>query len=128
MFLSKLCRVSFLTTSSDILAELNYPHSGLAAVQETMPYPRSKRSETLSNGFVQREPMDYYHLQLYLRKRLNEMHSNLYAKARTCPEPMNATIFLLTYRSTHGSSLDFGFDPGVQRRSTGAIPEGVPME
>ncbi|KAF2152470.1 hypothetical protein K461DRAFT_226348 [Myriangium duriaei CBS 260.36] len=72
---------SALQLESDILAELDYPHSGLASVQDQIPYPSAPGAAVpLSNNRTM-TPMQYYVLQLYLRKRLNQMHVNVYAKA-----------------------------------------------
>ncbi|PNS20731.1 hypothetical protein CAC42_2976 [Sphaceloma murrayae] len=77
---------SALQLESDILAELDYPVSGCTDLQGSIPYPR----ETLRDGdyesnreYEQQQRTrltESYNKQLYLRKRLNEMHSELYGK------------------------------------------------
>lgn len=66
---------SALQLESDILAELDYPHSAIASYN--MRYPCV--TGVLEAGRKDL-PLNYYNLQLFLRKALNEMHSNVYGK------------------------------------------------
>lgn len=75
-----MCIGADFTLASDILAEMDYPHSGIASLQDAMPYPQTwTGEEDLS------KVMQSYVNQLYLRKRLNYMHNNIYGKSCTCP-------------------------------------------
>ncbi|KAF2227877.1 hypothetical protein BDZ85DRAFT_8841 [Elsinoe ampelina] len=69
---------SALQLESDILAELDYPHSGLAALQSSLPLPR-KALATL-DGYDFSRALEFYHKQLFLRSRLNEMHAEIYGR------------------------------------------------
>lgn len=69
---------------SDILAEFDYPHSGLCAHEAALPYPRLRFCEdaTAQGDAEGNRKIEHHYLgQLYLRKRLNEMHANLYGKS-----------------------------------------------
>lgn len=75
---------SCLQLESDILAEMDYPHSGLSQYEDRLSYPGNVVSEdNFSTGFdrsfAERDNVaSYYSAQLFLRKRLNRVHSNLY--------------------------------------------------
>ena len=63
-----------LTLSSDLIAELPLPPSGLLSYEDDMPHPNM----SLLEGFDQRV-LDSYPGQLYLRTHLNSIHRMFYA-------------------------------------------------
>lgn len=73
-----------LTLCSDILAELDYPHSGLSAMEGTVNWPNNVLDEEASRKIVSETATDldminiYYSAQLFLRKHLNQIHTRLY--------------------------------------------------
>lgn len=86
---------SCLQLESDILAELDYPHSGLSRYEERLPLPGSISSEQELNefagrsGVVEKEKngistiMAFYSAQVFLRKRLNRIHAAIYGASGT---------------------------------------------
>lgn len=77
--------VTGLKYISDILAELDYPHSGLSAYEEKLQYPSNVVSEDSFRQLDLPSTQEglridlYYSAQLFLRTRLNRMHANLYS-------------------------------------------------
>lgn len=63
-----------LNSSSDLIAELPLPPSGLLSYEDDMPHPNM----SLLEGFDQRV-LDSYPGQLYLRTHLNSIHRMFYA-------------------------------------------------
>ncbi|KAJ9156105.1 C6 zinc finger domain-containing protein [Pleurostoma richardsiae] len=81
---------SCLQLESDILAELNLHPSGLLAYEETIPWPDGQIL-TKEFGFEERVVQSYY-CQLYLRKRLNEIHGLLYDRTKSeVPTPLDSS-------------------------------------
>jgi hypothetical protein len=74
------------TTNSDIIAELPLPQSHILAYEDMMPYPNIQVAKGL--GFDE-HVLQSYLAQLYLRKRLNQIHGMLYNPEK--PLPLNAT-------------------------------------
>lgn len=77
---------SALQLESDILAELDYPHSGLLALESKLCYPSNVISEDnlpfMDAEDAEKKNIDfYYSAQLFLRRRLNRMHAALYGQA-----------------------------------------------
>ncbi|TPX16940.1 uncharacterized protein E0L32_003502 [Thyridium curvatum] len=66
---------SCLQLESDILAELQLPPSGILAYEDKMPYPNNQVAELY--GFTP-DVLESYSAQLFLRKRLNEIHKAFY--------------------------------------------------
>lgn len=73
---------------SDILAELDYPHSGLSAMEGTVNWPNNVLDEEASRSIVSDTATDldminiYYSAQLFLRKHLNQIHTRIYSVDR----------------------------------------------
>lgn len=76
-------RSSRLTAHSDILAELDYPHSGSATMEDTVNWPNGVNDDEASRSIVgSKEDLEiiniYYSAQLFLRKHLNRIHVQIY--------------------------------------------------
>lgn len=83
---------SAIQLESDILAELDYPHSGLLAIESKLRYPANVISEETFPYYeaeaAKKDQVDfYYSAQLFLRQRLNRMHANLYGQALSTQPP-----------------------------------------
>ena len=61
---------------SDIIAELDVPQSAILKWESTMPWPDLEVSVEMG---VQLETMQCYLALLWLRRRLNHIHTELYA-------------------------------------------------
>jgi len=89
-----------LQLESDILAELDYPHSGLSAMEGTVNWPNNVLDEEASRKIVSETATDldminiYYSAQLFLRKHLNQIHSKIYGidLARQDPKILSETL------------------------------------
>lgn len=74
-----------LILSSDILAELDYPVSGLSSVEGIVNWPNNVLDEEASRKIVSESATEldliniYYSAQLFLRKHLNQIHTRLYS-------------------------------------------------
>ncbi|KAH6649692.1 hypothetical protein F5144DRAFT_588356 [Chaetomium tenue] len=75
-----------LQLESDIIAEVPLPQSHILAYEDMMPYPNIQVAKGL--GFEE-HVLQSYLAQLYLRKRLNQIHGMLYNPEK--PLPLNAT-------------------------------------
>ncbi|KAI9812570.1 MAG: hypothetical protein M1827_004559 [Pycnora praestabilis] len=74
-----------LQLESDILAELDLPHSGISRYEDTIPLPKGV---TLSEHDAGQTTMGiYYSAQIQLRKILNRAHSALYAVDKSAKKP-----------------------------------------
>jgi hypothetical protein len=77
-----------LNTCSDILAELDYPHSGLLAMEENVNWPNSALDKEASRKLVAGEANEqeynnfFYLAQLFLRRQLNAIHKKIYSVDR----------------------------------------------
>ena len=60
--------------SSDIVAELPCPHSGILTYEEDMPHPNFKTEEDGKDNDI----VHSYIGQLFLRKHLNQLHNMFY--------------------------------------------------
>jgi hypothetical protein len=72
-----------LTLLSDILAELDLPASGISRHEtfDTVPLPKGVTLDVLpALGHQDTMLMVYYSAQVALRKTLNHIHKELYAK------------------------------------------------
>ena len=74
-----------LTSTSDILAELDIPPSGIQEVQDVVPYPKGTMAP---GGYIPGEVQPpeillYYSAQLYLRKLLNDIQKELYQESKS---------------------------------------------
>ncbi|ETS82120.1 hypothetical protein PFICI_07122 [Pestalotiopsis fici W106-1] len=65
-----------LQLESDILAELQLPHSGILMYEEAIPFPNL--STQMNNGYSQ-DILTSYQAQLWVRKQLNQVHHQLYS-------------------------------------------------
>ena len=65
-----------MVMTSDIVAELDLPHSGILTLEPVMPYPNLSLAEEISTL----TPMEAtsYQAQLWMRSHLNEIHRKLY--------------------------------------------------
>ena len=71
--------LSFLTISSDIIAELPVPHSGILTYEEDMPGLNLDALEKI-DGFDS-YTITSYAAQLHMRKHLNQLHNMFYKPA-----------------------------------------------
>ncbi|KAF4547468.1 Fungal Zn(2)-Cys(6) binuclear cluster domain-containing protein 14 [Elsinoe fawcettii] len=78
---------SALQLESDILAELDYPHSGLAMFQSSIPHPRHPQNSVSGDDEDANNSLKSYLALLTLRKWLNETHSELYGRNLPTIEP-----------------------------------------
>lgn len=104
-----------LTRPSDIIAELPLPQSQILTYEYKMPYPNL--SLAVQHGFDTRV-VNSYHAQLYLRKRLNEIHQLLYdPKKRNIPlhsQPPDEDNIINRLQENLDMSFvpsEFAFDP-----------------
>ncbi|KAI0205850.1 hypothetical protein F4808DRAFT_181387 [Astrocystis sublimbata] len=97
-----------LQLESDILAELQLPQSGILAYEAQMPYPNATFAQ--NHGFSH-DVLSSYQAQLYLRKKLNEVHNLLYN-----PE---------TNHRPHYKTIDDELDE-IQAALSGARQQWVP--
>jgi hypothetical protein len=67
---------TWLTSDSDIVAELPCPHSGILTYEEDMPAP-NLQAACEDDGFDHRI-IESYSAQLFLRKHLNQLHNMFY--------------------------------------------------
>ena len=74
-FCERYIEVANYTPPSDIIAELPLPHSPILAYEEMMPYPSAHLAKHY--GFSE-YVLQSYLAQLYLRKKLNQIHQILY--------------------------------------------------
>lgn len=65
-----------LQLESDILAELQLPHSGILMYEDAIPFPNL--STQLNSGYSQ-DILTSYQAQLWVRKQLNQVHHQLYS-------------------------------------------------
>jgi len=80
---------------------MDYPHSGLSQYEEQLPYPSNVGDEETwpSNAF--RDQVDlYYSAQLFLRKRLNTIHRNLYSPQVSLKTGSEMEFYLLDNEET----------------------------
>ncbi|KXT04056.1 hypothetical protein AC578_4909 [Pseudocercospora eumusae] len=90
-----------LQLESDILAELRLPDSGIQKVESSllMPY-KINDNETYVGLETDGQPEDYnnilifYSAQMFLRKRLNKVHRQLYGKD-SLDQPLSAVQYML---------------------------------
>jgi hypothetical protein len=78
--------LQLLTSSSDILAELDLPASGISRNEtfETVPLPKGVTLDVLPVlGHQDNMLMVHYSAQVAIRKTLNAVHKELYAKDST---------------------------------------------
>jgi hypothetical protein len=71
---------------SDILAEWDYPRSGLHLLEGSVTYPGQDmpKAEIWSSEDQEKYIISwYYSAQLYLRTKLNSIHTNVYGGQRT---------------------------------------------
>ncbi|GAB7348360.1 hypothetical protein MBLNU459_g6801t1 [Dothideomycetes sp. NU459] len=78
--LALLAYWSCLQLESDMLAELDYAHSGISSLEGEMPYPNIVQDEEFfeSGDDALDRVNTYYTAQLFLRRRLNRVHASLY--------------------------------------------------
>ncbi|KAI9724738.1 MAG: hypothetical protein M1812_000013 [Candelaria pacifica] len=74
-----------LQLESDLLAELDLPHSGISRYEDTMPLPRGVTLGDHDPEHNKQVTMIYYSAQIQLRKVLNRAHSALYRTEETNP-------------------------------------------
>jgi hypothetical protein len=74
--LQRARQIDRLTNNSDIVAELDLPHSGITTLETHMPWPNleAAKEDKILNA-VQAES---YQAQLYLRNHLNVIHQKVY--------------------------------------------------
>jgi hypothetical protein len=65
-----------LTIDSDILAELDLPHSGITTLEMHMPWPNLEAAKAA--GKLTAVQAESYQAQLYLRNHLNKIHQTVY--------------------------------------------------
>lgn len=72
-------------TSSDIVAELPVPHSGILTYEEDMPGPNLQAAVDIDkfDSLV----IESYAAQLHMRKHLNQLHNMFY-------KPVNGTSII----------------------------------
>lgn len=85
---------------SDIAAECDFPHSGLLKYEEKLPYPRNVVNEDTfpdmaESTFREERVAWYYSAQLFLRKRLNKLHHNLYGEGVAKRSPVQLAEVLV---------------------------------
>jgi hypothetical protein len=97
-------------THSDIVAELPMPPSHILQYEDSMPYPNS--SMAFENGFDLRVIQSYM-AQLYMRKRLNEIHRTLYSPERQFGLPTRTEIEQIERLLLNAQAVppEFRFDP-----------------
>jgi hypothetical protein len=70
------CQCDWLTINSDILAELDLPHSGITTLELHMPWPNLEAAKAA--GKLTAIQAESYQAQLYLRNHLNKIHQTVY--------------------------------------------------
>ncbi|KAI5204651.1 hypothetical protein AUEXF2481DRAFT_25614 [Aureobasidium subglaciale EXF-2481] len=81
---------SALQLESDILAEWDYPRSGLHLLEKTVIYPEQYIPQSPNWSQDEREKYIvtlYYSAQLYLRTKLNQIHTGLYGGQLSAEDP-----------------------------------------
>jgi ribosomal protein S15P/S13E len=76
--------IAWLTSDSDILAELQLPQSGILQFESHMPYPSVEFARSHN---IPSEVAEGYIAQLYLRKQLNKVHNLLYDPEKDTVNP-----------------------------------------
>lgn len=74
--ISKVTNLQILSKHSDILAELDLPHSGISRFEQYIPWPNTIFAE--SSGHITRRQAASYNAQLWLRNHLNTLHAQVY--------------------------------------------------
>ncbi|KAL1310857.1 hypothetical protein AAFC00_001089 [Neodothiora populina] len=102
-----------LQLESDILAELDYPHSGLSTLEGIVNWPNNVLDEEASRKIVSASATDldminiYYSAQLFLRKHLNQIHTRVYSVglAKQDPKSLAGTLEDLDWTLTGWRAL-----------------------
>ncbi|KAI9710171.1 MAG: hypothetical protein M1812_007502 [Candelaria pacifica] len=74
-----------LQLESDLLAELDLPHSGISRYEDSIPLPKGVTLRDHDSNHKKPAVMIYYSAQIYLRKILNRAHTALYRTKKTYP-------------------------------------------
>ena len=122
-----------LQLESDILAELRLPSSGIQNIENLLLMPHNLAEEETYEGLAPHEDKKgesynnvilFYTAQMFLRKRLNQVHRQLYGPE--CLEQPLAEVQAILHG--HEAILDGwrdGLPPDLQWRNDDPLPESI---
>ncbi|KAK4498147.1 hypothetical protein PRZ48_010803 [Zasmidium cellare] len=89
-----------LMIESDLLAELDLPHSGIVAFEESMRLPRSFPSTTPTTNPIGTDDIWYFLAEIALRRLLNRVSHTLYSHKRHPLATLDPIVSELDYQLT----------------------------
>lgn len=93
---------------------MDYPHSGLSAMEGSVYWPNNILDEEASRKIVSQTATDldliniYYSAQLFLRKHLNQIHRHLYSETSESKISVMSSQTINQWISEQGRSTDSG--------------------